>query len=92
MPPVQKTVTWFGRDDARTKFQFDIYLQSAVRWPSGRRRRFANVAQDHRTGLRFTISGPFFIGVVVGVGCRLTGLGPRLGTLLGTLLATPVCA
>ena len=41
MPPVQKTVTWFGRDDARTKFQFDIYLESAVRWLSGRKRRFA---------------------------------------------------
>jgi len=33
------------------------------------------------------ISGPFFIGSLVGVGCRVTHLGPRLGTLVGTLEA-----
>src|SRR6184192_2185073 len=31
------------------------------------------------------ISGPFFIGSLVGVGCRMRLFGPRLGTLLGTL-------
>jgi hypothetical protein len=34
------------------------------------------------------ISGPFFIGFLVGVGCRLMNLGPRLGTLE----PTPLCA
>jgi hypothetical protein len=33
------------------------------------------------------ISGPFSIGNLVGVGCRMTGFGPRLGTLLGTFRA-----
>jgi predicted DNA binding CopG/RHH family protein len=31
------------------------------------------------------ISGPFLIGNLVGVGCRMMVLGPRLGTLVGTL-------
>jgi hypothetical protein len=31
------------------------------------------------------ISGPFFIGLLVGVGWRMTGFGPRLGTFAGTL-------
>ena len=30
------------------------------------------------------ISGPFFIGVLVGVGCGMMVLGPPLGTLAGT--------
>jgi len=34
------------------------------------------------------ISGPFFIGRLVGVGCRLVHLGPGLGTLA----PTPMCA
>ena len=38
------------------------------------------------------ISGPFFIGSLVGVGCRLMVLGPGLGTLAGTLEPTPMCA
>ena len=38
------------------------------------------------------ISGPFFIGNLVGVGCRMMVLGPRLGTLVGTLQPTPMCA
>jgi hypothetical protein len=45
------------------------------------RRRFAKVARDSRTGLNFTISGPLIIRLLVGVGCRLTVLGPSLGTL-----------
>jgi hypothetical protein len=43
-------------------------------------------------GLKFTISGPFFIGSLVGVGCRLAVLGPSLGTLAGTLEPMPMCA
>ena len=35
------------------------------------------------------ISGPFFIGNLVGVGCRMMVLGPRLGTLVGTLQPMP---
>jgi len=38
------------------------------------------------------ISGPFFIGGLVGVGCRVMVLGPCLGTLAGTLDPTPMCA
>ena len=38
------------------------------------------------------ISGPFSIGTLVGVGCRLMVLGPSLGTLAGTLEPTPMCA
>ena len=38
------------------------------------------------------ISGPFFIGSLVDVGCRLMVLGPGLGTLAGTLEPMPVCA
>ena len=38
------------------------------------------------------ISGPFFIGNLVGVGCRMMVLGPRLGTLVGTLEPMPMCA
>jgi hypothetical protein len=70
------------------KCRFYLYLASAVRWPSGRRRRFAKAARNHRTGLKLTISGPFFIGNLVGVGCRLMVLGPRLGTLR----PMPTCA
>jgi hypothetical protein len=35
---------------------------------------------------------PVFIGTLVGVGCRMTVVGPRLGTRLGTLQPTPMCA
>jgi hypothetical protein len=66
--------------------------RTTVRWPSGRRRRFAKAATHHRTGLKSTISGPFFIGRLVGVGCRLMVLGPGLGTLAGTPRPTPMCA
>ena len=38
-----------------------VYLQSAVRWLSGRRRRFAKVARDYRMGLKSMISGPFLL-------------------------------
>jgi hypothetical protein len=55
-------------------------------------RRFAKAARNHRTGLKLTISGPFFIGTLVGVGCRVMVLGPRLGTLVGTLEPMPMCA
>jgi hypothetical protein len=34
----------------------------------------------------------FFIGSLVGIGCRLMVLGPGLGTLLGTLATMPMCA
>jgi hypothetical protein len=43
-------------------------------------------------GLKSTISGPFFIENLVGVGCRLMVPGPRLGTLVGTLEPMPLCA
>ena len=46
---------------------------------------------DHRTGLKSMISGPFFIGNLVGVGCRMMVLGTRLGTLVGTLDDANVC-
>jgi len=69
-----------------------VNLQSAVRWSSGRRRRFAKAARKHRTGLKSTISSPFFHGNLVGVGCRVMVSGPRLGTLLGTLEPMPMCA
>ena len=36
------------------------------------------------------ISGPFFIGPLVGVGSRMTILGPRLGTPAGTLKMMPI--
>jgi len=51
-------------------------------WPKA---AVAKAAGDHRTGLKSTISGPFFIGNLVGVGCRMMVIGPRLGTLVGTL-------
>jgi hypothetical protein len=73
------------------KCRFYVHLAFAVRWPSGRRRRFAKVARDSRTGLKFMISGPFFIGSLVGVGGRLMVLGPGLGTLAGTLEPMPLC-
>ena len=38
------------------------------------------------------ISGPFFIGGLVGVGCGMMVLGPRSGTPAGTLESMPVCA
>src|SRR5688500_11446759 len=64
----------------------------AVRWPSGRGRRFANAAGNHRAGLKSTISNPFFIGNFVGVRCRRMVVGPRLGTLPGTVASMPICA
>ena len=42
-------------------------------------------------GLKSTISGPFFIENLVGVGCGMMVVGPRLGTLLGTLAAMSMC-
>jgi hypothetical protein len=45
----------------------------------------SKAARDHRTGLKSMISGPFFIGTLVGVGCRRMVVGLRLGTLVGTL-------
>jgi hypothetical protein len=36
-------------------------------------------------GLKSMISGPFFIGFLVRIGCRGIVVGPRLGTLVGTL-------
>ena len=57
-----------------------------------RGRRFAKVARHQRTGLKFTISGPFLIGSLVGVGWRWMILGPGLGTLAGTLEPMPTCA
>jgi hypothetical protein len=38
------------------------------------------------------ISGPFFIGILVGVGCGMMVLGPGLGTLVGTHYPMPMCA
>jgi hypothetical protein len=77
-------------------FRVSIFIpytcRCAVRWLSGRKPRFAKAARTLRTGLKFTISGPFFIGLLVGVGCRMMVVGPRLGTLLGTLRPTPTCA
>jgi hypothetical protein len=58
---------------------------SAGMWNStGRMRRFAKAAGNHRTDLKFTISGPFSIGNLVAVGCRVMAVGPRLGTLVVT--------
>jgi hypothetical protein len=39
-----------------------------------------------------TISGPFFIGNLVGVGCQMMVVGSRLGTLAGTLRPMSMCA
>jgi hypothetical protein len=50
------------------------------------------VARDQRTGLKFTISGQFFSGSLVGGRCRVKVLGPSLGTLAGTLEPMPMCA
>ncbi len=57
-----------------------------VRWPRGLRRRFANAAEDQKTGRNLHGFGPFFIGHLVGVGCRMMDVGLRLGTLLGTIV------
>lgn len=46
---------------------------------------FAKASGDHRTGLKSSISGPFLIGNLVGIGCSLTVVGLRLGTLPRTL-------
>ena len=54
--------------------------------------RFAKPATSQGTGLKSTISGPFFIGSLVGVGCRLIVLGLGLGTLTGTLEPRSMCA
>jgi hypothetical protein len=40
-------------------------------------KRVAKVARVHETGLRLTISGPFFIDGLVGVGCRWMVVGPH---------------
>jgi hypothetical protein len=39
----------------------------------------------------FEVSARFFVGNLVGVGCRLMVLGPGLGTLAGTLEPMPMC-
>ena len=39
-----------------------------------------------------TISGPFFFGSLVGVGCPKMVVGSRLGTLAGTFQLMPTCA
>ena len=44
-----------------------------------------------RAGI-FEISARFFVGNLVGVGCRMMVVGLRSGTLLGTLRMTPMCA
>ena len=81
---------------AAERFRVSVFIpytcRCAVRWLSGRKPRFAKAARNHRTGLKFTISGPFFIGLLVGVGSRMMVLGPRLGTLAGTLETMPMCA
>jgi hypothetical protein len=41
-------------------------------------------ARDHRTGRNLQDFGPFFVGNLVAVGCRVMGIGRRLATLLGT--------
>jgi hypothetical protein len=38
------------------------------------------------------IPGPFLIGNLIGVGYRMLVIGLRLGTLLGTARAMPMCA
>jgi hypothetical protein len=43
-------------------------------------------------GLKSMISGPFLIGTLVGVGCRMMVFGPRLGTLVGTRQPMPMSA
>jgi hypothetical protein len=50
------------------------------------------MATSYRTGLKSTISGPFFIGTLDGVGCRLMAIGTSLGTLAGTPQPMPMCA
>jgi len=60
-----------------------------VRWPRGLRRRFAKAAEDQRTGRNLHGFGPFSFETLVGVGCRMMGVGPSLGTLLGTLSGVP---
>jgi len=74
---------WFGyipREPSRI-----LRLPRAVRWLSGRKRRFANPTSDPETGLKSSISGLLLRTGLVGVGWIWTGLGPRLGTVLGTV-------
>jgi hypothetical protein len=40
--------------------------------------------RESHNGLKSMISGPFFLGTLAGVGCRMTVVGRRSGTLLGT--------
>ena len=40
----------------------DFYLALTVRWPSGRRRRFAKAAKNQRTGLKLMTSAPILLG------------------------------
>ena len=81
---------------AGERFRVSVFIpytcRCAVRWLSGRKPRFAKASGDSRTGLKLMISGPFFIERLVGVGSRMTVLGPRLGTLAGTLEPTTTCA
>ena len=48
-------------------------------------RRLTTNSRPTHLGLKLTISGPFFIGSLVGVGCRMMVVGPRLGTMVGAL-------
>jgi hypothetical protein len=62
------------------------------RLPESRVGRFAKAVRHHTTGQILLDFGPFFVGNLVGVGCRMMTLGPRLGTLVGTLEPMPLCA
>jgi len=78
IPPSQEKFT--GSASACGAYTY----KAAVRWPRGLRRRFAKAAEDQRTGRNLYGFGPFFIGNLVGVGCRMVAIGPRLGTVSGT--------
>jgi hypothetical protein len=58
--------------------------QRRIRCPLQRCTNSADCISGNGT-LKSTISGPFFIGNLVGVGCQVMLFGPRLGTLLATL-------
>jgi hypothetical protein len=72
------------------------FLECAHVWRSAHEetRLFAQRLAPYNglNGLKSMISGQFFIGSLVGVGCRLMVLGPSLGTPADTLDPTPMCA
>jgi hypothetical protein len=79
----------------RAKYGGSPYLTPMI----GKRARSATVrllprkvTRARRTGLNWRIAGLFLHTNLVGAGCCWTGLGPRLGTLLGTPAVTPMCA